>query len=127
MLLSYLTLLPLSLAATYTVNHRVLSTTGSGEFTKYGTIDVPDEYDPSTIIRIDRSGSELTGNKEGWYQVQLTGEGTGDSLGLISSTKAVSMSPLIKGRAYCSVTSMLDLLRLLFTVPPQLIQYPPST
>jgi hypothetical protein len=90
-----LALLPLSLAATYTLNHRWISPDSArspGAFTKYATVDLPDTYDVSQIIRLEGSDPKLAieGGDEGvkgWYQVQLVGEGLEG--GAISSIKAV--------------------------------------
>jgi len=73
-------------ATTYTLNHRHSS---EASFTKYGTIDIPEDRDVNEIIRIDRTSSDLVGQGEGWYQVQMEGEGLG--AGLLSSTKSVCL------------------------------------
>lgn len=85
--------LQLSLAATYTISHRLLppSSDSEVEFQKYGTISVSDES--SIGARIDRSegsGAGIGGAgavSGGWYQVIVSGEGLGE--GIMSSTKAV--------------------------------------
>ena len=76
--------LALARATTYTLNHRHSS---ESSFTKYGTIDLPEDRDVNEIIRIDKTSSDLVGQGEGWYQVKLEGEGLG--AGLLSSTKSV--------------------------------------
>jgi hypothetical protein len=77
--------LALARATTYTLNHRHSS---ESTFTKYGTIDLPEDRDVNEIIRIDKTSSgDLVGQGEGWYQVKLEGEGLG--AGLLSSTKPV--------------------------------------
>jgi len=93
-----LALLPVSLAATYTINHRWQSPTSNGtpEFTKYCTVDLPEAHDVSKIIHLDSENikdyNRLTlqgdGAVDGLYQVQLVGEGLGNNM--ISSIKAVS-------------------------------------
>jgi hypothetical protein len=77
--------LALTKATTYTLNHRHSS---ESSFTKYGTIDLPEDRDVNEIIRIDKTSSgDLVGQGEGWYQVKMEGEGLG--VGLLSSTKSV--------------------------------------
>jgi hypothetical protein len=77
--------LALARATTYTLNHRHSS---ESTFTKYGTIDLPEDRDVNEIIRIDKTSSgDLVGQGEGWYQVRMEGEGLG--AGLLSSTKSV--------------------------------------
>jgi hypothetical protein len=77
--------LALARATTYTLYHRHSS---ESSFTKYGTIDLPEDRDVNEIIRIDKTSSgDLVGQGEGWYQVKLEGEGLG--AGLLSSTKSV--------------------------------------
>jgi hypothetical protein len=82
--------LALAKATTYTLNHRHSS---ESSFTKYGTVDLPEDRDVNEIIRIDKTSSgDLVGQGEGWYQVKLEGEGLG--AGLLSSTKSVCRSIL---------------------------------
>jgi hypothetical protein len=93
-----LALLPVSLAATYTVNHRwqSLASNGESEFIKYCTVDLPEAHDVSKIIHLDsenikdyhRLTLQGSGAVHGLYQVQLIGEGLGNNM--ISSIKAVS-------------------------------------
>lgn len=101
--IQYKMLLPLLLlpfiavanATTYTLNHRFIdSASGSASgsvagFTKYGTIDIPEDRDVNEVIRIDALSTDIKGHGErkGWYQVQMDGEGLG--AGVLSSTKAV--------------------------------------
>jgi len=71
----------------YTLNHRY-SNSGA-DFTRYGTIDIPEnDMDSNGVIRIEQTTAESAQGGDGWYQVQLTGQGLG--AGVISSTKAVS-------------------------------------
>jgi hypothetical protein len=93
MLLPFLLLPLLStvLAKQYTLHHRYTNS-GSG-YTQYGTIEIPESETASDgVVRIEQIASgaatAIEHGGEGWYQVQLTGEGQGG--GLISSTKAVS-------------------------------------
>ena len=92
--------LQLSLAATYTLSHRLLSPTSTSserDFSEYGTISIPDDH--AIVLRIDRShaGNHRTkGDVDGgWYQVLITGEDLGE--GIMSSTKGVS-APLLAAR-----------------------------
>jgi hypothetical protein len=88
--------LQLSLAATYTIQHRIFVPSASTEahFHTYGTITLSDADGSSSsasearIVRTDEGKSSVGGTTEGsWYQVLLTGEGLGE--GIMSSTKAV--------------------------------------
>lgn len=89
--------LQVSLAATYTISHRLLQPTSDSDptFQKYGTISIPD--DSPSILRIDRSesggaGVGVSGALSGeWYQVLVTGEDLGE--GIMSSTKGVRPHP----------------------------------
>jgi len=103
MLLTLLLLpfLAITKATTYTLNYRYSS---QPEFTQYGTIDLPGDRDVNEVVRIDKTSSDdgtVQGNGEGWYTVQLIGEGLG--AGVISSTKAVCL-------CLCLVTFILPLL-----------------
>ena len=80
-------LLSTVLAKQYTLNYRY-SNSGA-DFTRYGTIDIPgNDMDSNGVIRIEQTIAESAQGGDGWFQVQLTGEGLEG--GVISSTKAVS-------------------------------------
>jgi hypothetical protein len=102
MLLPFLLLPLLStvLAKQYTLHHRY--TDSESEYTQYGIIEIPERETASDgVIRIEQTAAgaatAMEHGDEGWYQVQLNGEGLGG--GLISSTKAVSSNPNANDRA----------------------------
>lgn len=74
-------------AKQYTLNHR--RSISGADFTRYGAIDIPEgDMDSNGITRIEQTTAESAQGGDGWFQVQLTGEGLG--AGVMSSTKAVS-------------------------------------
>lgn len=88
--------LQLSLAATYTLQHRILlpSAPTEAKFNTYGTVSFPDDQGADTrfdTVRIERAGSSESGvgdqTEGGWYQVLLTGDGLGE--GIMTSTRSV--------------------------------------
>ena len=80
-------LLSTVLAKQYTLHHRY-STSASGEYAEYGTIDIPEHE--GGVVHIEKTPGEASRNEEegeGWYQLQLYADGR--STGLVTGTKAV--------------------------------------
>jgi hypothetical protein len=76
--------LAIAQATTYTLSHRYSS---QPTFQAYGTIDLPEDRDVNEVIRIAKTPGNEIKEGQGWYQVQMTGEGS--EAGLLSSTKSV--------------------------------------
>ena len=89
-------------AKQYTLNHR--RSISGADFARFGTIDIPEnDVDSNGVIRIEQTTAESEQGGDGWYQVQLTGEGLG--AGVISSTKAVSLNSTDKADEQCYLNS----------------------